>query len=419
MSRILLAWEQGAELGHVTRLATLAGELARRGHEPVLVLKDLAHAERLLGHTGFMLLQAPLWVGEVTGLPQPASFAETLLHLGFLHPQALTGICRGWRSLLALTQPDVLVCDYAPTALLASRGLGLPRINFGDSFGVPPRTQPMPIYRHWRPEPPARVAQAEQHALNGANAVLANLGEPPLQCLAQLMEVDDEIITCHAEFEQYPNHPSRAAVPGRAARNYAGPLPNPSGGAEPSWPLNGGPRVFAYLKPASRDFEAVLKALRSLEVSALVFAPGVSTALQHRHLAANLRFSDQPLCLDAVCRDCDIAICHAGASTTQALVCAGKSVLLLPTHVEQMMTAKVVQALGAGLAVDFERPSADCRKLIKRLLDEPCFAAAAQEIAARHDGDDAAARLSAMAARIEQAMAAMAAGRAAGPRLNI
>lgn len=395
MSRILLAWERGADYGHVMRFATLSRELARRGHEPVLVLNDLTHAEALLGDQGLLVLQAPLWQGNVSGLPQPASFAETLLRLGFLHPSALTSMCRAWLSLMALLKPEVLVCDYAPTALLATRGLGLPRINFGDGFAVPPCTQPMPIYRPWRPEPPARLAQAEQHALAGANTVLHTLGQPPLRWLADLMTVDDEIIASFAEFDHYP---------GRQGARYAGPLPNPLQGVAPHWPMVPGPRVFAYIKPGTRDFEPVLKSLCALDVSAVVHAPGVSTTLQHRYLAANLRFSEQPVRMDDICRECDVAICHAGANTTQALVTAGKPVLLLPTHVEQMMTSKAVLALGAGLVVDYERPAPDYRKLIKRLLDEPAFAAAAQAVAARHAGDDPAARLSAIVDRIEAAI---------------
>lgn len=401
MTKVLLAWELGADYGHVMRFATLARAFGRRGHEPVLVLKDLTHAEALLGDQALTVLQAPLWLGDVSGLPPAASFAETLLRLGFLHPDALTGLCRAWRSLIALCKPDVLVCDYAPTALLATRGLGLPRVNIGESFGMPPRTQPLPTYRPWRPESPLRVAQAEQHALNGANAALANLGQPPLRCLADLLAVDDEIITSHAEFEQYPSR-----VDGR----YAGPLPNPAQGVPPDWPLVDGPRVFAYIKPGTRDFEPVLKALRALDVSAVVHAPGVSTTLQHRYLAANIRFSEQPLRMDDVCRECDIGICHAGASTVQALVTAGKPLLLLPTHVEQMMSSKAVQHLGAGLVVDFERPTPDLRRLIKRLIDEPTFAAAAQAVAARHLGDNPTARLAAIVDRIEAA-----AGRPSAP----
>ena len=392
-----MAWERGADYGHVMRFATLGRELVRRGHEPVLVLKDLTYAEALLAGQGLTVLQAPLWLGSVSGLPPPASFAETLLRLGFLHPMALTGVCRAWLSLVALFQSDLLVCDYAPTALLATRGLGLARINIGESFGVPPRTQPMPIYRPWRPEPPARVAQAEQHALNGANAVLTRLGLPTLRCLAELMEVDDEIITTFAEFEQYP---------GRVGGHYAGGMSDPGQGVPPEWPLVDGPRVFAYIKPGTRDFEPVLKALRALEVAAVVHAPGMSTAMQHRHLAANIRFSERPLRMVDVCRECDIAICHAGANTVQALVVSGKPLLLLPTHVEQMMTAKAVQHLGAGLVVDYERPAPDYRKLMKRLIDEPAFAAAAQAVAARHVDDDPAARLAAVADRIEAVIAA-------------
>jgi len=378
------------------RLATLARELARRGHEPKLALRDLTHAEALLGHEPFTVLQAPLWLGDVTGLVQPASFAETLLRVGFLHPQALTGVARAWRELVAMCAPD-LVCDYAPTALLATRGMDLPRINLGESFGVPPRSEPMPIYRPWRPEPASRVAQAEQHALNGANAVLARLGQPPLRRLADLMEADDEIITTFAEFEQYP---------GRVGGHYAGGVSNPGQGVPPQWPLVAGPRVFAYIKPGTRDFEPVLKALRVLDVAAVVHAPSMSTTMQHRHLAANIRFSEQPLRMDDVCRECDIGICHAGANTVQALVVAGKPLLLLPTHVEQMMTAKAVQHLGAGLVVDYERPAPDYRKLIKRLIDEPTFAAAAQAVAARHVSDDPAARLAAIVDRIEAVITA-------------
>jgi UDP:flavonoid glycosyltransferase YjiC (YdhE family) len=397
MAKVLLAWELGADYGHVMRFSTLSRELVRRGHEAVLVLKDLTHAEALLADQGLTVLQAPVWQGSVTGLVQPASFAETLLRLGFLHPNALTGLCRAWLALFGLCKPDVLVCDYAPTALLATRGLGLPRICMGDGFAVPPRTQPMPIYRPWRPEPPARVAQAEQHTLNGANAALANLGQPPLRCLSELLEVDDEIIASFAEFDHYP---------GRQGARYAGPLPNPAQGVAPDWPLVDGPRVFAYLKPGTRDFEPVLKALRALDVAAVVHAPGVSTSLQHRYLAANIRFSEKPLRMDDICRECDIGICHAGTGTVQPLVTAGKPVLLLPQHVEQMMTARAVQSLGAGLVVDYERPAPDHRKLINRLIEEPAFAGAARAVAARYAGDDPAARLQAIVDRIEAVISA-------------
>jgi len=61
MSRILLAWETCAYDGHVMRLATLPRELARRGHQSPPALRDLSHADALLGHEPLTVLQAPLW----------------------------------------------------------------------------------------------------------------------------------------------------------------------------------------------------------------------------------------------------------------------------------------------------------------------------------------------------------------------
>ena len=396
MARILLAWEIGADYGHLMRYATLARELARRGHEPVFVLKDLTHVQTVLGDDSFRVLPAPVWNGDVSGLPPPASFAETLLHIGFLHPKALAGVCRVWRELVGLVAPQLMLFDYAPTALLATRGLGLPRMLFGDSFTLPPRTEPMPGYRWWRPELPQRVAEAERHALAGANAVLARQGQPPLARLADLLEVDDEIITTFQEFDHYP---------GRLGGHYEGALPNIEQGVTPDWPAAGSKRVFAYLKPRTRDFEVLLLALRALDVSVVVHAPGISTNLLRKHMAANIRFAADPVRMADVQRDCDLGICHAGGNTVQALVSAGKPVLLLPEHLEQTMTAKRTIALGAGLMADHEKPAPDYKRLLKRLLDEPAFTAAAQAVAARYAGDDPAARVVRMADRCEALLA--------------
>ncbi|MEO8567055.1 MAG: udp-glucuronosyltransferase, partial [Betaproteobacteria bacterium] len=106
------------------------------------------------------------------------------MRLGFLHPSSLAGLCRGWHALIDAVAPDLLVFDYAPTALLATRSLGLPRVQFGSSFSVPPRMQPMPVYRWWHREDQARVVQSERMVLECANAALARLGEPPMQRLS-------------------------------------------------------------------------------------------------------------------------------------------------------------------------------------------------------------------------------------------
>jgi len=396
MSRVLLAWEIGSAYGHLMRFAALAHELSRRGHEPVLALCDLTHVDEVLGATPFPVFQAPVFASTVSGLPTPLGFAESMMRLGFLHASALAGLVRGWHSLIASVRPDLIVFDYAPTALLATRGSNVPRIRVGTSFCVPPRTTPMPVYRWWRAEPTARIAEAERIVLANANQVLSRFALPPLQCLADLLDTDDEIITASAEFDQYPD---------RTDGRYWGDLANLDHGVVAVWPRVGAKRVFVYLRPRSRDFDLVMEALRGIDAAVVVHAPGIAPAQVQRHSCANIAFSERPLRIDDVRRECDLAICHGGSSTVEAMITAGKPVLVLPQHIEQLMTAKRVQQLGAGLATDFEKPPPDYRRLIRRLLDEPAFTQAAAAIAQRHaHDDDRSARVSRVVDRFEDLM---------------
>ena len=394
MACFLLAWELGGDYGHLMRFLTLARELVRRGHEPVFALRDLTHVETVLGGEPFRVFQAPIFAGQVTGLPAAIGFAETLMRLGFVHPKTLIGLCRGWRTLVDAIAPDLAVFDYAPTALLATRGWAGPRVLFGSSFSVPPRTEPMPIYRWWAGEPLARVLASERGVLARANEVLARLGQPPMARLADLLDADETIIAASEDFDQYP---------GRTGARYWGSVANLDKGVSPSWPIVGQKRVFAYLKPNYRDFEKLLKAFGALDAAVLIHAPGVSDAIVRTYTAANVAFSEQPVRMTDVRRDCDVGVCHAGVGTVEALVTAGKPLLALPQNLEQMMTAKRLAAIGAGIVVNPGEPkSCDYGRVVRRLLDEPSFTAAAQAIATRNVDEDPSGRVARIADRCEE-----------------
>ena len=72
MAKFLMGWELGDGLGHAARIKPLAQELQRRGHEVLLVLRDLVQpAEILQDLQGTPRLQAPHWQHQTRGLPQP------------------------------------------------------------------------------------------------------------------------------------------------------------------------------------------------------------------------------------------------------------------------------------------------------------------------------------------------------------
>lgn len=393
MATILFAWELGSGYGHLARLLPVARELATRGHQPLFAVRDLMGAEALLEPHGIRAFQAPMWLGQVTNLPETISYPELLMRFGFLNARALTGICRAWRNLVGVLQPSLLVLDHAPTALLATRELGIPRVNFGDGFCIPPARRPLPPFRWWQRENLLRLNDSEQHALASANSVLLALDAVPMVCLADIMACDDSLFCTFEELDHYPD---------RAAPNYAGPIYSLGQGVDVSWPQADGPKIFAYLNTAYTGWETIAAALHGLKASVLVHVLGAARKTLQRYSSPSMAFSLQPLNMDLLSASCDLALCHGGAGTTAAMLLAGKPLMLFPMHMhmEQTMTARRLAALGAAASV---MPDAlgQLPRLLKKTLADTALGDAARKFARAHAGYDQQATVQLAADRCE------------------
>lgn len=394
MARILFVWELGGGIGHLTRIKLLALALRKRGYESVFALKDLSRSEMVFGHDGFAFYQAPLWLPKVAGLPLAATFPELLFRFGYLDPDGLLGIVRAWRGLFDLLQPDLLIADHAPTALLASRGLGLRRTQFGNSFAVPPRVCQMPPFRTWEKIDMRRIEQSENKALATVNHVLQRLNLQQLKNFSELFEVDEDFLCIWPELDHYPQRP--------ASSHYWGPTMLLGEGPQPVWPVGDGKRIFAYLKGDYAYLEPVLQALKSLPNPALAYVSGIAPMLVSRYQSANLAFSSQPVDMDAARHQADLMVCHGGDATVSAALLAGKPLMVLPMHAEQYGTAQSVERLGAGLNVAPDNYTPDFLRLFKRLLSEASFVRQAQAFAEKYRGFDSVAQIEQIADRCEQ-----------------
>lgn len=393
MRRVLLAWELGGEYGHVARFLPLALEFRKRGFEPVLVLRNLCHTEQLLGGHGLTCLQAPLWISEVAGLPPPVNYAETLMRFGYLDTAGLLGVCKAWRALVALVEPALMLCDHAPTAMLATRGMDIPRAVIGTGFSVPPMLAPMPVYQWWLGAPAGRPQDSESKVLATANSVLGHLGQPLLAQLYELLEGAERFLCSSRDLDAYPTREPEA--------RYWGSIANLEHGAPPDWPaFPGGKRIFAYLKPMDGRFEPLLKALNEVEAATLVHAPGVSGKIINSYRSARLSFSREPVRMADAARESDLIICHGGRTADVALG-HGKPSLLLPMQTEQLMSSKRAEQLGVALVVTPEQPSTQIKKSLKRLLQEPGFMGHARGHAAEHPEQPQQERVSAIIDRCE------------------
>jgi len=394
MARVLCVWELGGGYGHVAGFLDLALRLRDRGHDVSFAVRDLSRAEAVLGSRGFRLLQAPVWLRQV-GPTVPVNYAEMLYEIGFLDRVGLLGLVRAWRSLFQLARPELLIVDHAPTALLAAVGTAIPRALYGPGFFSPPRLTPMPSIRPWLKVPPDRLLESETRVLAVMNQVLAALDVAPLATLSALFEVEEDFLTTLPELDHYQ---------GRGGARYWGPSFSLDSGVVPEWPAGDGPRIFAYVAADHRDFERLLGALTSLPYPTLVHARSAPVATTQRYRAPNLRFSSEPVTMRLATREADLVICQ-GSGTTAAALLAGKPVLILSQHLEQMLTGLHVANRGLGSFVTGDAKAPNYRQIVRQLLSDSDCSERARRFAEKYASFDQGAQLDAIVARCEELVA--------------
>lgn len=401
MAHFYLCWELGGGLGHAGRLKSIALPLRARGHQVSFVLRDLVLTRRLLVDprlAGIPTLQAPVWLHRTAGLPpEEASLAEILLACGYLDADALAGLCEGWRGLFRQGRPDLVIADYAPTAILAARSLGLPSAAVGPGFTMPPAGQPLPPLRSWEAPQPARLRAGEARLLDSANRVLAAHGAAPLARGAELLLGDHPLLCTWPELD----HAGRCG-----GGPWLGPnLPQPAGCA-PAWPPGSGRPVFAYLRRGVPGAAEVLGALLRQGCRVLCYMPDVAAGAPAPLESPHLAWAPGPVFLPEALAECELVVSHAGEALTAQALLAGRPLLTLPHTAESFLMARRVARLGAGInAMEQPRPR-DWDAMAKSLLEEPAWREAAADFARRYADFDPQRQAAELADRFE----AMAAG---------
>ncbi|HEX7966493.1 MAG TPA: nucleotide disphospho-sugar-binding domain-containing protein [Gammaproteobacteria bacterium] len=398
MARVLLCWELGNGLAYAEGLTAGGKIISKAGHEVQAALRDLTHAERLLGDR-FKYYQAPTQVIPVsTPLPSPMTFADVLINLGYGNPGAVTARVRAWRHLLEQVKPDIVRCAHAPSAMLAARGTGIRTLVVGIGFLVPPAQSPLPLLRTWaKNADPERMAAREQMVLSSMNQGLDAIGAPRVASIGALYgEADIRELYTYPELDDYG--------PRRDVK-YLGNF-QPGMGEAPAWPEAPGKKIFAYLEPF-KPIADVLRALAATGQPVLVYMPHAPEELTRRYAAGNLRITQRPLDLARTAQECDLGVTHGGHNIVGTLLYAGKPQIAIPTVFPERITAEKVAGLGAGTTARME--AADLTAQLGKVLQDAAFTEKARTVAKRIEGLG-------MAFALKEAVVSVNALAQAGPR---
>lgn len=373
--RILIAWELGANFGHLAPLLSLARLLRQRGHELLFAVKELTVAGQLPGWHGFRSVQAPIPGKSKLRRHEPASFADILSEAGFDDGNILYDLSAAWQGLFDDYRPDILVAQYAPTAQLAARLAALPCLSVGTGFECPPDATPYPCFRPWLKLGREELLARERKILDTINELFAPAGWAPFASLQQPLRADLTLLSTLPELDHYP---------GRRGGSYIGPL-FADEGEEWHWPENdAAPRIFVYLRPF-RGLPTILTALQRIGAQVIAIIPGITDQQRTLYADKRLRIGRRPIRISSIIETAETVITHGGHGLAAAAMLAGAPVLSIPTTIEQWLTSRNLEKLGTGIGVSRRHVGTGFATALDTITSEPSYRRNAGIVARRYE----------------------------------
>ena len=367
MSHILFAWELGDHHGHLWRLLPIALALRERGHAVSFALRPMAAAQRYLAPRGLPFVPCPSAQGTAELGRDPSTYTDILALNGAADADVLGGMLRGWRQLFKLMQPDLIVTDHAPTALMASRVEQRCSVQVGTGFAIPPTLSPSPCFRPWDTE-------IEQQAQCQARV------EQTVQTVCE-MPLADALRADHTRLLSLPelDHYARLRPPGAM---FLGGMPQPASGEIVAWQTRE-QHLFVYLQVGDY-LPTVLDGLATSEAEVIAVIPGIAPEMAAEY--PGLRIYTRPVQLGPLLVDCDLVISHASHGTALNCLRAGVPMLMLPQHMEQLLLTERVALAGAGLGVYPTHIDSSFEQVLYTLLSADHYRDAARVVAQRYAG---------------------------------
>jgi UDP:flavonoid glycosyltransferase YjiC (YdhE family) len=380
--RLIWCWEIGGGLGHLARIKSFAAPLAQQGDVIWYALKDVTRTRGLFSNDD-VIVQAPTWHAQATGLMPPVNYAAILAHQGWLGAEYLEARVRCWIRLFELSKAQVVMLDYAPTAHLAARCLGLPTVRIGNGFEIPPVQKPYPLFvtqnRDLKElvqlqEAVGRVCQEVIQAV--ASADVAKTLDLPLE---GLLQASADYVVGPPELDHYATDSV-----GRIGIGYVGAtqIKESKQALEKSVAWNNAhtPRVFVYLNPGHSSFDVVLRSLAELKAQVIVYAPGAHMNVLHERYKGDFQFYTQAVDLPQILPDANLVICHSAVGTGASSWSFGVPFVAVPSQSEQLMSANRAVQTGAGMLMNPQITIPDCVSFIRSALNSAQLKQSAQQM---------------------------------------
>jgi len=325
---IILVWELGGGLGHLARLQTLALPLLDLGHKVTVVSRNIENARKVFTDPDLDIRQAPLWHNQWPKNHQAISNAEILLLIGYADPNKLRNVLSQWLTLFSDLDPDLIIADYAPTALCAAKISAVPAISMGNGFEIPHKDVPVPSLQPWVKIPRTKLVSCEQRVLTNINSIFADQACRPIDAFYQLFRGDDNLLCTLKELDHFG---------GKHDITYRGVDEQGITGDLPDWPNSTGAKIFVYLPASHFQLVVLTQAVRKLKLPSIFYIRNLPARAKELMEGEHLTVTDTPVNLPKIAAQADLVISHGGHGTSATALLAGSRLLTLPTNLEQRL----------------------------------------------------------------------------------
>jgi len=356
--KIVLAWEHGRNLGHISRLLAISKSVESLGCVPIWVIPPAYFQVEAVREAGCEVHAAPAMKSVVAGeRGRTESFADILLSMGFGDSAGLGHWVQDWIALFEKLKPDCVLLDYAPAAQLATYFLRIKAVQITNGFDAPPAD--CPVFESSVRGP--YIERRNLQKIERINASFQQIKGLSVNCLppslSEYFGHPFRVFDCVAETDPYPQ---------RKDGFYIGPLSMPKtvGGEKKAaiWPMSDPVedklKLFAYLR-AIPDPQLLLDAMCNCNANALCVWPDIPESLLSMHRKNNVRIVREPVDItDALGQS--HAVVNYGSTTTvcQALL-MGRPQWMIPGDMEKRLAAQSVANHGAGIVHDKRKSYSD------------------------------------------------------------
>jgi hypothetical protein len=308
MIRIVLACEGGSGIGHVVHLKSIAQALGPAFEfdgfhfhdEPLQILASVCDD---VFRCPAMMPRRQSALG--TDQEHNWCWANYLEVCGFGDPAILEPQLAWWRDTLQVREADLVICDYATTAVLAAKTLGIPTVITGTALSVPPENlRRFPAFAD-------HIATTLVDETAIVDAISGVLGMDPIRCLPDIYK-DATRLPCGIDFlDPYQGLRSGPLLP------PAVPLGNVMAGE--------GKEIFVYLSHVIADPSFMLEALSELGAPVR---------------AKNIIVEDKLLKPEDIARRSRLMVAYGQPATVSLALALGLPIVAFPQHLEQSLHAE-------------------------------------------------------------------------------